>query len=1127
MTLKTGSLTDQEHRTLAGEDISGTYLVEAGAGTGKTTILVTRFAKLITSGADIEDIVAITFTEKAAAEMITRIRDGLEEALNKEKSKTDKDIILIERYRRALDKFNLNRISTIHSFSSSILKENPFEAGIDPFLNVDNAHCNQLFEQVWDEWVEDQLKIDDNPIKVAVEAGVNQSDLMQLVKFVYDNRDFFGEYQPVNSDFDIDGFITFLNIMAKNLNDLQKSSCININGDASWKEYKKLNNLVKQLEHKTSLEMEQIILRMEKFSSKGAQKNWKPKDACKEQKESFKQLDEELQAVKARISQKFINRCLENLREFYAGVEEEKFKHGILDFQDLLIKTKDLLQNNLAVRNSLKKKIRYLLVDEFQDTDPLQAEIVFFLAEILYRGAPDLIDMGEKSADESGAASAGVGCSKWDECSITKGKLFIVGDPKQSIYRFRRADIEIYEKVKELIRQNQGSILDIIVNFRSLHPIVDWVNEHFSRIIQKPEDGNYQSHYTPLVANKQADPDIPSLVMLKVDEEVEATLEKTEFVRRAEAAAVGEFIKNLVEQKKYLIREKKGGSHQVSYRDIAILFPKTTNIDIYEEALASRQIPYLLEAGRLFYGRPEVISMVSALKSIDNPCDEIALISFLKSPMAGISDEEILELTLNGCSVNYLEDNGMIPEKIRDIFQKLMEFYEIRGTYKISHLLELILQWTNYREYCIITGDQDRPLANIEKFLSIAREYEKSRRGTLRAFIRDIDQKMRDEEMEADAPLAESDSDAVMMMTMHKSKGLEFPVVIPVNTMTQKGGRGADKFFIDRENNAFEASLSPLKTPGLNSLKENEEKRLFAEEARLIYVTCTRAMNMLVLPCIAKYNPKECKPVFAGMQKHLIDTFLMETPKVAETFEFIEYHREELERNPSRFKEIKIVEADAEELNDFREKLAKWNDSRERILQKASETQKIRSYSTDKESGEEPGEREKIDTIPLKIGRAYHAVMENIDFGNWKNLDEVVESACKNEGISSETAVVKELANKTLLSDVIKKAKRPGVKYRKEFPFTIDINGQPSWGFIDLLISWDKGYLIVDYKSDDISETEIPAIMETEYKNQAELYKLAIETLTKKPVEGIYYYFARPGVTCEVSNTINLPVIRT
>lgn len=1118
MTLKTGALTDQEHRTLAGEDISGTYLVEAGAGTGKTTILVKRFTELITSGADIEDIVAITFTEKAAAEMITRIRDGLEEALNKAKDKNDKDIILIERYRRALDRFNLNRISTIHSFSSSILKENPFEAGIDPFLNVDNAYCSQVFEQVWDQWVEDQLKIDDNPIKLAVEAGVNQSGLIQLVKYAYDNRDFFSEYHPIHSDFDINEFISVLNAIAENLNNLQETCCINKNGDASWKEFKKLNTLVKELKHKTPLEMELIILRMEKFNSKGTQKNWKPKDACKEQKESFKQLDEELQAVKGQISQKIINRCLENLREFYAKIEEEKFKRGILDFQDLLIKTKDLLQNNRAVRNSQKKKIRYLLVDEFQDTDPLQAEIVFFLAEILYRNAPDLIDMGEKRADESGSPLQGIECGKWDECSITRGKLFIVGDPKQSIYRFRRADIEIYEKVKDLIRQNQGAILDIIVNFRSLRPIVDWVNNHFSRIIKKPEDGNYQSHYTPLVANKESDPGIPSLVMLKVDEKVQVTLEKTEHVRRAEAAAVGEFIKNLVEEKKYLIRDKKGGSHQVSYRDIAILFPKTTNIDIYEEALASRQIPYLLEAGRLFYGRPEVISMVSALKSIDNPCDEIALVSFLKSPMAGISDEEILQLILNGCSVNYLEDNGKIPENIAIIFKKLREFYEMRGTHKTSHLLELILQWTNYREYCIITGDQDRPLANIEKFLSIAREYEKSRRGTLRAFIRDIDQKMRDEEMEADAPLAESDSDAVMMMTMHKSKGLEFPVVIPVNTMTAKGGRGADKFFIDRENNAFEADLNPLKTPGLDRLKEYEEKRLYAEEARLIYVTCTRAMNMLVLPCIAKFNPKEGKPVFAGMQKHLVDTFLMETPDIAETFEFEEYHQEELERNPSRFKDISIVEADAGDLNDFREKRAEWQDCREKILQKASESQKIRSYSTDKESVEEPGERLKVETIPLRIGRAYHAVMENIDFNNWKNLDEVVESACKDEGISGETGVVKELANKTLLSDVIKKAKRPGVKYRKEFPFTIDINGQPSWGYIDLLISWNKGFLIVDYKSDDIGVDEIPAIMETEYRNQAELYKMAIEKLTKKPVERICYYFARPGVTYEVSS---------
>ena len=1115
MPLKTGELTDQHHRTLASEDISRNYLVEAGAGTGKTTILVKKFTRLITEGIPIDEIIAITFTEKATAEMITRIRDSLEEIYIKEQN----DLILKERCRVALEDFNLNRISTIHSFSSSILKEKPFNAGVDPFFDVNDDFCWEIFQQTWDEWSEKEIELEDSSIKSAIEAGVGTDYLFSLAQYIYNNRDFFADYSPIITSPDISEFIETLNKTAAELNSLFENYCRS-KEDASWDQLTRLNRLVSRLTHKTDQEKEQLILNYDSFKGKGNQKNWGSKDACKNQKETFKQLDEELRKIKSEISEKILNHCIVRIKEFLKQVEKEKFNNSVLDFQDLLIKARNLLRDDISVRKYFKNKIRYILVDEFQDTDPLQAEIVFFLAEMMYRKTPDLIDISGSQATPREESM------EWDQCRLPNGRLFIVGDPKQSIYRFRRADIEIYEKVKSLIKENDGDILNISVNFRSIKPVVDWVNEHFSRVIKKPEDGNYQSGYTPLNPNRTGEKGTPALFMLKVDENVQETLTKTPYVRRAEAAVVAEFINNTVKNSQYEILERDGSRHKVTYKDFAILFPKTTDIDIYEEALASRDIPYLLEAGRNFFGRSEIIDIISILKAIDNPCDEIAVVATLKSPICGVSDNEILAVTLKGGTFNYLEKNDSLPESIEDTFEKLRDYYNTRGEFTVSGLIEEILNWSDYREYCIITTGKDRSLANIEKLLSIAREFENNRRGSLRGFIQEIDKKISDEESEADAPLAESDSNAVMMLTMHKSKGLEFPIVIPVNMGTRKSSQGKGNFYIDREHNLFEAEMNIIKTPGLDKMKELEKKRLEAEEARLIYVACTRAKNMLVLPCIPVSQRGKLK--FNGMQKHLVDTYSGDIKEINEMFRYKVYHEDNLATGKAAYKTIpgilnqsiedqdeNLMESIKTEAVNFKEALLNYEENLQHVIKKASRSKAVKSYSSEKKKDEISDSVEEDDT-GLKIGRAYHSVMENINFVNPKNLKQVVDTACINEGISQEKQTVYELSERTLKSPVIATAIRSG-RYRREVPFSLDIDGEACQGYIDLAVRWKKGYIIVDYKSDNISKEQIPDVFENQYKTQASLYKKAIEKITRKPVERIIYYFASPDVAFEVN----------
>ncbi|MCD4785974.1 MAG: UvrD-helicase domain-containing protein [Candidatus Eremiobacteraeota bacterium] len=1095
-------LTDKKQRDLASGDISVTYIIEAGAGTGKTTILVKRFLKLIMTGsAKIDEIVSITFTEKAAAEMLTRVRDNLEEICH------GKSGLAIKAHcRDALDNFSLNRISTIHGFAGNLLREKPFEAEVDPFFEINDPRGHDIFNRVWEEWIEKELGLTDSPIRYVVEMGVKHATITAYVKFVYQNRDFFTDYIPLEIEYNIDEFIGLLKRTGRILKDIMDNHCSNYD-DKGKKEIEKFLALIKAIDRGTPREIERLLLNIGGFKAKGSKSNYIPGDKCTEQKKVFKDLNVELNIIKNIISQKIIGGCLNRIKEFIKLVESEKFRHGVLDFRDLLVKARFLLRDNINTRRYYQRKFRYILVDEFQDTDPLQAEIVFFLSG----------GIGQKIEGQVREAEP---VSNWEECGIKPGKLFIVGDPKQSIYRFRRADIEIYEKVKEILKRGGGESLNISVNFRSLRPVVEFVNKHFSKVIKKPSEGNYQPEYVSLSPFREENENIPSLVLLNPDDKLQETMIYSYDVRLAEAGMVAEYIDYLVNESGIKIGGRSGNNRPIRYKDIAMLFPRTSDIDIYESALSARGIPYVLEAGNLFFKRQEISDLIIILKAIDNPLDEVAVLSVLKSPLAGVSDEEILQASINGVSFNYLEVTSDSSPDIRKIFNELRFFHKHRGEVSISILIEMILDWSRYREFHIVTSADRRPEANIEKFMGIAREYEEAHRGTLRGFIGEMSEKLKEKEAEPDAPLAESDDDAVLLITAHKSKGLEFPVVIPVNLMTQKPSPKTGQYFIDRETHTFEARMNPLETPGFEDLRIIEDMRLTAEEIRLLYVACTRAIDMLVIPraLLKKKEELQCQ----NMQSHMSGLFLFENPELQDMFHVVEYGAdiivvEQLFRPAPHLGSGGSPDPPGNSI--FTSDLERWKDERQKLIEQASRTEYISSYSTEKTRKEDVEETDETaefeDTTGMRIGRAYHRVMERIDFESPVDLKNLSIAESTRENVSGLAHVVEKLAGNTLKSDLIKTAIKSG-NYRKEFPFTVELDGTVTRGFIDLVIKTNDGFIVIDYKSDDVTPNKIPDHVKNEYSMQIDIYGEAMKKITGGSVDSIYYYFATPGIAYKV-----------
>ena len=367
--------------------------------------------------------------------------------------------------------------------------------------------------------------------------------------------------------------------------------------------------------HNFYAELARWLVREFVVKVEGAQKNWTSPQPCKIQKEICRSLQSDLDELRQRVKTQVVQQVGRIIRGFVEEIQAKKNSLGLLDFQDLLLRCRDLLQSNLAVREYFQRRFRYLLIDEFQDTDPLQVEMVFFLAE------------SQARADD------------WTRVELKPGKLLLVGDPKQSIYRFRRADIAIYEAAKEHLCQGNsgppGEQLDIQQNFRSCSEVIEWVNPVFDQLIHPSEGEKYSPEYLPIYAWPESDfeSSAPARVMeITADYDPKAKIDE---LRGVEAQAVVHTIAEMVSSQ-WPVRDGKE-RRPVAFRDMALLFPTYTGMQIYEDALKRAGIPYVLEGGKQYYQRQEVTSLIACLLAIDNPSDQLSIASALHSIFFGIS----------------------------------------------------------------------------------------------------------------------------------------------------------------------------------------------------------------------------------------------------------------------------------------------------------------------------------------------------------------------------------------------------------------------------------------------------------------------------------------------------------
>lgn len=825
---------------LAIETRRSSVALAAGAGCGKTFVLTERFLSELDpaeGGRDLGSLVAITFTERAAREMRSRIREACRKRL---RQATEGEVEFWLKIVRNLDSA---RISTIHAFCGGILRANAAAAGVDPQFSVlERATADPLRRMAVSETIQDLLS-ERQPEAMDLVRELGLEKLMRILDRLIPMR-----YQFRSRDWSALG--------PEGLEELWRTTYRTVHlpkvmdeifGSEELGELKALVELFEPGEG-VMLERWENIRRLlgsppkgEDLSAwlvdlrsnamvKGAtgKKVW-PSAEVKEQVTSglerirkwADKMRGELQFADEDLgfpaSLGFAAYCVSlSAIERY---EELKRASGGLDFDDLLTLTRDLLVSSEDVRKRAAAGIDFLMVDEFQDTDPTQAEIVRAL-------------VGEGLRD---------------------GKLFLVGDAQQSIYRFRRADPRVFAALQQEIPA-EGR-LPLTRNFRSQPAILNFVNAVFA------EAGE---GYEPLVPfdDRQATPEPAIEFLFSTDEGEGEEAENAAKRRSREAGRIAQRIRGMLADPTPRIRVSgpKGEAaplRRMQAGDIVILFRALSDVQLYEAALRDAGLEYYLVGGKAFYAQQEVFDISNLCRFLNDPTDHVSLLGVLRSPFCNLSDDAVFAVWrteqdlwkgLQGEPPVELPENQQ--EDVRRAGRVLKTLLDRRDRMRIAPLLRLALDLTGYDAALLTEFLGRRKLANLQKLLEMARGFDQVGVFGLEEFVEQLNTAVleeTDEELAATHPEA---SNVIRLMTIHQSKGLEFPVVF-VADMDRAGPPRTPE-------GVFDADLGPLIAPparhghkpvhpGLKMYLAREKREDLSETLRLLYVALTRAADQLVL----------------------------------------------------------------------------------------------------------------------------------------------------------------------------------------------------------------------------------------------------------------------------------------
>lgn len=1078
-------------------------VVEAGAGTGKTTLLIARLClSLLVENIAPEKLVALTFTDKAAAEIKTRLLEQLQQVIGDIKNKAcdgaegeavfdeslvpdkerERTLWLMRAYFNTLKygellaraeaaKNNLDRanIGTIHAFCAEILKLFPLEAGIPPDCTIDSGQRGKLlFEDAWNDFLERELgtgaahKDVWKKILPHIKPGVLQTFARELCRGkiehynYYAQKDLIAAYCQKKANEALAMSTAYLSPKKPTARAIEKALV--------WAA-DSLRCSLEFLQTGKWAPAEETLPKVPSSSTAPSSKiavGWTP-EAWEEARAVIKF------ALAVRPAQQDLFLTAYGLvAPFVEQVRGLYQERGLLTFDDLLVKTRNLLRGNPEVRRLLKEKFSALFIDEFQDTDPIQGEILLFLAERKDTCAP---------------------C--WQEVKLESGKLFVVGDPKQSIYRFRGADITAYQLFTDLILRQGGEKCFLCENHRSLPEIIETANAVCALALR--EEPHFQPAYVPIFTTKQTRRRAVEWMFITAPD--------------GKKPAVDNFRINQAEQIARWIAQHVGNmtlhnGRVLAYKDIALLSRVGTIAHFYTDALRRWHIPFNVESDIEFLRSQEVHDFVVLLRAVNNPEDKTALAGALRSPFGGFSDEEIYQASQRKELSLYAHTQN---EKLKNFYAQLNKLAQLSVRTSVGSLLRFIMEETFFPEACMAAYESVRTLEHLEQLVSLVGRYPAEQAVSLETFIADVENLQAAPPKELKVPCLDEALDAVSLLTVHKAKGLEAPIVIFYDVCRPEKSAGGSDNLYSWKYDMYGVTIGSICDINTAFLEEERSKHNRCEESRILYVALTRAKEKLLLFGDNREHAERNAAAFAAAglfpdgKKNVLRKDELEI-----AVSYLPYEE------PETF----IYQTHAPPVREETAyPIAQWKAAHE--LRQASYAQALRERKELPSGGKElfsPEQR-----AGAELGTICHRVLERLLSGSTLDLSALCLVAAQEAQAPARAAESETLLAPFVQSDLFHAIRACRV-LACEMPFSVlQEDGSLENGVMDVVLeTQDGGVWVLDYKTDRVQAGQEEKRLREKYAGQLGAYRQAAEQIFVGKTVRTSAVFIRTATTADL-----------
>jgi len=1167
---------DDRARAAIGFELDSTLVVVAGAGTGKTTALVNRIVELVRSGrASLREIAAITFTEAAAAELRQRIRDKIEQA-----ALEHPDDARIAAARQEADEA---AICTLHAFAQRILVEHCVAAGIPPGFEVldetaERADFEARFERFADTLLADP---DAEPALVqGFSIGLGHDDMVEIARALHRHWDRLE-----------DGGLVVLEQMRPGPGQwpaAQRAPVLDAIDAALAMGVWCTDDRDKLREHLDGLRVirrelaacddEPSTLRLldglrSLRCNFGQQGNWnghvdEVRAACAVAEQA--RLDLQRASFHA-----ILGELGARLARFVMDVADERRAEGRLGFHDLLVHARRLLRDDPGTARSLRRRYRRLLIDEFQDTDPIQVELAARIAATV-DGSADLRD-------------------------AEPGGLFVVGDPKQSIYRFRRADIELFSRVGRDI----GEEIVLVTNFRSVPGILDFVNTVFEELFgREPVEGQAAHHElvgerapVPLryrgastsggtrsaavagsgagvvqlslleglgtvpedAAQPEASPRrrsgsaMPPVVLLGGP--MKTSIAE---VRRAAAHDVAVTIDDIVDTRWAVVDEEDGATRPARWRDVAVLLPARTALAALEEALEQARIPYRLEGVALLWGSDEVRDVLAVLHAAEDPVDRVAVLGALRSPGLACGDDDLVtwHQAKGTWDPRHPPPEGLEAHPVAGAMAVLARLHDERWWREPSAVVGRAFEELRSFELCLAYHRPRDHWQRLRWLMDQARLFDETVGGPLRSFLRWADLQAEDDRHSGGVGPPDPDDDAVRVLTIHGSKGLEFPIVVLAGLERDVASGQRPPAVLWREDGTPELrGGGPLRSLGFDEANGRERELDLLEQHRLLYVGMTRARDHLIV-CLHHKELKESNSATPSEAARLLDICLR-SPQLWRRLPIAALTEDDvsdevaptealskvlagfgLDRGATTESEAVPRSEDAdvvawrEGVDVFATRRSAALASNRRAPVTTATAVSIAVADSEGRQGArppatapDPGSPDAAGALwrdadtALQIGRAVHSALAVIDLATGTDdaghpAPEVARARAAAHGVSSHADAIASMVGAALVSPTV--ARGAGRRHWRELFVAIPVGDGVLEGYVDLVVEEDDGLVVVDYKTDRTGGQPGLDATAARYRPQVASYALALEEATGRPVLRCVLAFVGDGAPIEV-----------